>query len=72
MSRADPLRIADYLQHVIEAIDSIQEYTAGMARAGTPGCKRRSATDFLKCGRARQRSCRSWRRKSGDATALFF
>jgi uncharacterized protein with HEPN domain len=30
MSRADPLRIADYLQHVIEAINSIQEYTAGM------------------------------------------
>jgi uncharacterized protein with HEPN domain len=30
MSRADPLRIADYLHHVIEAIDSIQEYTAGM------------------------------------------
>ena len=30
MSRADPLRIADYLQRVIEAIDSIQEYTASM------------------------------------------
>ena len=30
MSRADPLRIADYLEHVIEAINSIQEYTAGM------------------------------------------
>ena len=30
MSRADPLRVADYLQHVIEAINSIQEYTAGM------------------------------------------
>ena len=33
MSRADPLRIADYLQHVIEAINSIQEYTAGMELA---------------------------------------
>jgi len=30
MSRADPLRIADYLQHVLEAIDNIVEYTAGM------------------------------------------
>ena len=30
MSRADLLRIAHYLQHVIEAINSIQEYTAGM------------------------------------------
>lgn len=30
MSRADPLRIADYLQHVLEAIDNIQDYTAGM------------------------------------------
>lgn len=30
MSRADPLRIADYLQHSLEAIDNIQDYTAGM------------------------------------------
>lgn len=30
MSRADPLRIADYLQHILEAINNIQEYTAGM------------------------------------------
>lgn len=30
MSRADPLRIADYLQHILEAIDNIQDYTAGM------------------------------------------
>ncbi len=30
MSRADPLRVADYLQHVLEAIDNIVEYTAGM------------------------------------------
>jgi len=30
MSRADPLRIADYLQHIIEAIDNIRDYTAGM------------------------------------------
>ena len=33
MSRADPLRIADYLQHVIEAINRIQEYTVGMELA---------------------------------------
>ena len=33
MSRADPLRIADYLQHVFEAIDNIQEYTSGMELA---------------------------------------
>lgn len=30
MSRADPLRIADYLQHILEAIDNIQDYTADM------------------------------------------
>lgn len=30
MSRANPLRIADYLQHILEAIDNIQDYTAGM------------------------------------------
>jgi len=30
MSRADSLRISDYLQHVLEAIDNIVEYTAGM------------------------------------------
>jgi uncharacterized protein with HEPN domain len=30
MSRADPLRIADYLRHIIEAINNIQDYTAGM------------------------------------------
>lgn len=29
MSRADPLRIADYLRHILEAIDNIQDYTAG-------------------------------------------
>ncbi len=28
MSRADPLRIADYLRHILEAIDNIQVYTA--------------------------------------------
>ena len=33
MSRADPLRVADYLQHILEAIGSIQEYTAGMDQA---------------------------------------
>lgn len=30
MSRADPLRIADYLQHLLDAIDNIRDYTAGM------------------------------------------
>jgi len=25
MSRADPLRVADYLQHILEAIDNIQD-----------------------------------------------
>lgn len=30
MSRADALRIADYLQHILEAIDNIRGYTAGM------------------------------------------
>jgi uncharacterized protein with HEPN domain len=30
MSRADPLRIADYLRHILEAIDNIQAYTVGM------------------------------------------
>ena len=30
MSRADTLRVADYLQHILEAIANIQDYTAGM------------------------------------------
>lgn len=30
MSRKDSLRIADYLQHILDAIDNIQTYTAGM------------------------------------------
>lgn len=34
MSRADPLRIADYLQHILEAINNIQTYTAGFDIAG--------------------------------------
>jgi uncharacterized protein with HEPN domain len=33
MSRAHPLRVADYLQHILEAIGNIQEYTAGMDMA---------------------------------------
>ncbi len=33
MSRADPLRIADYLQHILNAIDNIQAYTAEMDQA---------------------------------------
>lgn len=34
MSRADPLRIADYLRHILEAIDNIQTYTIGSDLAG--------------------------------------
>jgi len=30
MSRMDSLRIADYLQHILDAIDNINTYTAGM------------------------------------------
>ena len=33
MSRADPLRIADYLRHIVEAIGNIQAYTAGAGLA---------------------------------------
>lgn len=33
MSRADPLRIVDYLTHILDAIARIQEYTSGMDRA---------------------------------------
>jgi uncharacterized protein with HEPN domain len=32
MSRANPLRVADYLQHILDAIDNIQTYTAHSAR----------------------------------------
>lgn len=34
MSRGDPLRIADYLGHILQAIDNILEYTAGATLAG--------------------------------------
>ena len=30
MSRGDPLRVGDYLGHIIEAIDNISEYTEDM------------------------------------------
>lgn len=30
MSRSDPLRVDDYLGHILEAIDNIAEYTADM------------------------------------------
>jgi uncharacterized protein with HEPN domain len=30
MSRAHPLRVADYLQNILQAISNIQNYTAGM------------------------------------------
>ena len=30
MSRSDPLRVDDYLGHIVEAIDNICEYTADM------------------------------------------
>lgn len=32
MSQANPLRIVDYLQHILDAIDNIQDYCAGMSR----------------------------------------
>lgn len=33
MSRGDPLRVRDYLEHIAQAIANIQEYTAGMNAA---------------------------------------
>lgn len=34
MTRNKPLRTADYLQHIVEAIDNILSYTAGFDAAG--------------------------------------
>ena len=34
MSRGHPLRVTDYLHHILEAIGKIQDYTAGMNMAG--------------------------------------
>ncbi|MFC5498945.1 DUF86 domain-containing protein [Caenimonas terrae] len=34
MNRRDPLRVQDYLGHILEAIDNIIEYTSGMDSAG--------------------------------------
>ncbi|OLP05109.1 hypothetical protein [Rhodoferax antarcticus] len=34
MNRADPLRIPDYLRHILEAVNNIQVYTAGSDLAG--------------------------------------
>lgn len=33
MSRGDPLRVRDYLEHIAQAIANIREYTAGMDTA---------------------------------------
>jgi uncharacterized protein with HEPN domain len=33
MSRATPLRVRDYLAHIVEAIGNIDEYTSGMDAA---------------------------------------
>jgi len=33
MSRGDPLRVRDYLEHIAQAIANIREYTAGMDAA---------------------------------------
>ena len=33
MSRRDPLRVPDYLEHIAEGIDNIGEYSAGMDSA---------------------------------------
>jgi uncharacterized protein with HEPN domain len=30
MSRSDPLRVRDYLEHIAQAVSNIREYTAGM------------------------------------------
>jgi len=34
VTRSRPLRTADYLRHIAEAIDNIQSYTAGVDAAG--------------------------------------
>ncbi len=34
MSRAHPLRVADYLQHILDAIGNILEYTKGIDLTG--------------------------------------
>ena len=34
MSRVHPLRVADYLRHILEAIGNIREYTADMNLVG--------------------------------------
>jgi uncharacterized protein with HEPN domain len=46
MSRAHPLRVADYLQHILEAIGSIQEYTTGMDLAGFMADRKSSLLRF--------------------------
>jgi len=33
MSRTHPLRVADYLQHILQAIHNVQEYTTGLDSA---------------------------------------
>jgi uncharacterized protein with HEPN domain len=40
MSRADPARVLDYLGHILQAIASIDEYTAGMNEAAYVGDKK--------------------------------
>ncbi|MDE2607492.1 MAG: DUF86 domain-containing protein [Burkholderiales bacterium] len=37
MNRRDPLRVRDYLSHILQAIANIREYTAGMDRASYLG-----------------------------------
>lgn len=34
MSRSDPQRVADYLGHILQAIDNIRDYTNGAALEG--------------------------------------
>jgi uncharacterized protein with HEPN domain len=34
MSRADPARVQDYLEHIIQAVSNISRYTAGMTEQG--------------------------------------
>ena len=36
MSKSDPLRLADYLSHIIQAVERIQSYVKDMDEAAVP------------------------------------
>jgi len=59
MSRADPQRLGDYLRHILEAIDHIQSYTAGMDLAA-----------FRADRKPRMRSSETWKSLARRATTL--